>query len=231
MFVLILYLYKRNKKTEETFKAVNTKKEVHKDLNALFKLSHEKTGLWLKSGTVNLGYIIEAVRLYLPKNEIKAEEIKANNPNSLEAVKKTIENKKIEKGIKTYAFKLASCNILKRQLQKALNKINIQIGLNYLLIDAELLTFSDFNIIVDPYCTPHYYFDIWIYTNNGMEFIENITIKLRHQLLIDSLVNEVPKLTYLEIKQSKDMEQLNAIDKIKKKRTKEMLEDISKGNV
>lgn len=227
---LFLFLLKIQRNKKDKYKAVNTSKEIQKDLDELFKLSHEKTGLWLKSGTVNLGYILEAVRMVLPEAKLKSKNIKANDPNSLEAVKKEIENKKA-KGIKFYAFKLAGCNLIKRQFQKAMNKIGINLGLKYIVIEEELLTISDYNIIVNPYCLPSYYFNTWIYTNASMDFIDNIAIKLKHQLLIDSLVNTVPKQTYLEIKQSKDMEQLNAISKIKKDRQKEMLEEISKGNV
>ena len=235
LIVLFIVLYKRSKKPEDNFKAVNTTKEIKNDLDELFKLAHEKTGLWLKSGTVNLGYIIEAVRLNLPKanieaKDIKAVDIKVNDPNSLEAVKKQIENKTTD-NVKCYAFKLASCNVLKRQLQKLLNRAGVHIGLNYMIIEEALLTMSDFNIVVDPYCVPTYYFKTWIYSKAGFNFVENIAIKIKHQLLVDSLVNEVPKLTYLEIRQSKDMEQLNALAKIKSKRQKEMLEEISKGDI
>lgn len=228
--VLIIFLWKRQKK-EDTYKRLNVTKEIKSDMNEFFKLSHEKIGAWIKSGAVNLGYVIEQCRLNIRADKDLSYEIKANNPQTLEAIKEVITNDKSEMPIKFYAFKVASVNILKRNVQKIINRLGFNFGLNFIIVEETLLTFSDYNIVINPYAVPKRYFDVWIYSNAGAFVIENIAFKLKQQLLIDELVNTIPKQTYLEIKQAKDMEQLNAIAKIKDKRQKDMLEEISEGKV
>jgi len=229
--LLMFFLWKRKGK-EDTFKRLNTTKEIKKDIDALIGLNNYPANFWLKTGTTNVGYVLKSVRINWSKEKSLKKNLKDNKEKTeLEKIKAIITDKpkKSKEPKKAFIFKIASTNLVRRKLQKLLDKMGISLGLKYCIVDDSLLTFSDYNAVINPYCVPIRYFGMWCYSNDGMNFVETIAIKLKHQLTIDELVNTVPKQTYLEIKQAKDMEQLNALTKIKKDKEKRMLEDISKG--
>lgn len=232
VLVAVLYLIWKRQGKEETFDKLDTAKEIRKYLREYLSFNKDNSGYWLKSGVTNIGYVIESARISWPKN-LKTYKEKIETTTTQGKLKKALEPKPVkpEELEKAYVLKVASSNVIRRYLQKSLNKISIELGLRYLIVEEKLLTFSEVNASLDPYAVARYHFNTWIYSNKALDEVDNIAIGLKHQLVIDSLVNEVPKLTYLELKQSKDMEQLNAIAKIKNKRQEKMLEEISKGDV
>lgn len=233
MIVLFFYLYKK-KGDKNTFKRLDTKKEIGKYLKEYMNLNNDQQSFWLKSGPTNLGYVIESARMTWPKrNKDLKDKIKATTDIAKikQAIKEDEEKDLPKEFEKAYIFKVASTNPIKRQLQKVLNKMRIDFMLKYMIVEDKIITFSDFNATINAWSNSSYHFGVWVYSNQGMDQVDDIAIKLKHQLLIDEIVNTIPKQTYLEMNQSKEMEQLNAIAKIKNKRQDKMLEDISKGEV
>jgi len=205
--ILTLYLFK-HRQTEEPLKRKDLYKETIKDLKSYLALIDNPIGRGkiLTTGLYTIGYVIKMTKLYSKPNKDK------KGLNTKEMMDKDL-----------ILVKICRNNII----SKFLSIMNL--GVKYLIIDDEYLTqtSTEIQIIPNVQAKP-YYHNVITYSKVGRAIVEDTSFRASRQAELEELINFIPKQTYLEVQQSKQMEELSMIQKIAKEKRKEQIEEIKK---
>lgn len=237
VFIFILLYLKFRKPPKEELKRKDIFKIVKTQCQKLFAITDENIGRsrTLNRGSVVIGHIMKMIQYNwyesIDKEDITKPEImqqlglNIKDKDELEKIKNQIvksDEKKIKITKPFYAFKVCNKSILGKL------KAIVGIGIKYYFVDKELITFNPFEVVINPLAQYVNYVDVVVFSQSGIDIINNFAFKENLENVLEELANVLPKQTFLEIKQSESKLQYDILDSIGRERRKEMIEQIKR---
>lgn len=222
---IVWYFFMRGS-TESKYKPVVLEKEIHNDLNEVFKLTQEPIGYGktLYIGSRQAGFVMKSIYVNFFKTKGKTNIKRTINVTKL--TKKHPSTKEVldTKGMKIfYGFRVCGRSKVERFLANFFD-----IGTRIFLVDKDIVDETESTYNINPYSKPTRYFGVWIYSNAGKLVVDEIAFKVNQQQMLDSMVNYLPKLSFHELEQSKSKAQLDIFEEMQKQKRKDQLEQIKK---
>lgn len=238
-FIIIgvfLYFRKQGSK-EESFKRMSIYKSIKANSEKLCDIAEEDYGLGrnLKIGARDIGRVITAVYFNwytdITKDDIKepeflkqiSENLKTNN--ALEKLKALVvdnTNNKTRVAVPFYLFKVSGSGFVAALFAR------LGLGVKYYYVDKTLVSFSPFDIVINPNCSPTPFLDVVIFSEAGREVITDMAFKLSLENVLDELLNYTKKQTWLEVKQAENAAGLDVLAAAEIEKKKNLIEEMKK---
>jgi len=213
--VVFITWYLVKPKPKEELKHISLFKEVRKDMKELFSVAEEKLGYGktLSIGIQKIGYILKMINFNW--RNVKGNPIKELKLKALEKEKPQTSSKQF------YGFKVCQKGFVNKALANILG-----IGIKYYLIDKELCTINPFDVVINPLSQYTNYLGIMIFSNVGEQIISNVAYKKTLENTLEAMVNYIPKMSFIELQQSKFAGRLDKLTKLEKQKYKDRLENL-----
>jgi len=119
----------------------------------------------------------------------KLEESLREYEKELIAAKEEAKNQKLES---IYCFKIYGMGILNRLLAQ------FNYGMRYYLVDESFVNQTEGEVVINPTAEHTNFLGCIIFSNNAREIVENIAFKINRESELESFINFLPKMEYLE---------------------------------
>ena len=222
-FIMFWWLSK-NQKKEEHYKPVVLEQEINKYIKSEFDLTAESIGYGktLYIGSRDAGFVLKSIFMnqYPTWEETKnVNALKRKYPSTTEKLDK--ENKIINI---LHGFEVCGKGRLNRIMANLFGY-----GITIYLIDKPLVEINESSVNINPYSKPIKMFGTWIFSDWGLQELEEIAFKIKHEQHLDAMVNIIPKSIFLgDINAGKEKASYDMLEEVNKERRKEQLEQIKK---
>lgn len=246
----VLYLIytglKKNKQAK--YKPVILEKEIRRLVKELFEISQEKHGYGktLFIGSRHSGFVLQSImipynrdiKIALKDNleyqrqlrqlrEDKAKhQIDEYYDERINDLKQKYKNNTAQEKERLVAFKVCG----KSKLNKLIANL-LSMGIKYHIVNKELMSEDATSFFISHECRPTNKLGIFTYDNSAKAFVDRLAKEFNADQIADSVVNFVPKLSFLELEQAKNRSSLEFMAELDKAKKKSMIEDVKKGNV
>jgi hypothetical protein len=206
LIVVIVYLFiLKNKPKEDKYRNIELRKEVRREIKQIFDVSEKNLGYGkiLCIGPTKIGFIYKMINYNWSKTLNSFTEIKTV----------ALQNEKPHTNLKSfYGFKVGRKGLL--------NRINILFGkgTKYYFVDANLVTFNPFEIVINPYSQYTDFIDVILFSQAGKEIIEDIAFKITLEKTLEAMVNHIPMMEYLEVNLAKTVAKYRELTKLEKEK-------------
>jgi hypothetical protein len=220
--VIITWLLKRKPKGNE-LKRISMYKSVKDHLDVLFQSFAVNVNIPFYLHLDKKGTVKKYLLLHWNRNLSFQQNLEANeNINKSPEIQKNLDTTDT---IKMYALKILNKGLL--------NKIIGYLGYahKYHIVNENNLSIKHNEIRLNPYLEPQPYYDVFIYSEVAKDYIDNISFRINREMELEELSNIVPKQTYLELEQSKRIEQLDVLNETLRDTQKDRIDQIRKAKV
>jgi len=214
---LFYFLYKPKK--EDQYRKISLSKEVKREIKQIFDISEENLGYGksLTIGPTKIGYIYKMINF-------NWSDIHKGNPTSEQEVKadelQKLKPENIQKQF--YGFKVGKKGLVNKVMVNLFGK-----GTKYYFVDKELVTLNPLEVVINPYSQYVNFIDIIVFSEAGKGIISDIAFKLTLEQTLEDLLNYLPKMSYLELKQSKFAGKLDKLTEVESEKYKKRLETLT----
>lgn len=232
LFCVAIFFVWKTKPKEKSFKKRNVEKETKDDFDKAFNSMAVSSNKHLSYGFNRIG-IIKQYTTYnhkeMPEEEQEPLEAIAEitgEPMQEEPMKKGIKRASKEECIinhKLYCFKVIKERFL--YLHELLYLFGF--GKKLYIIDESLVSINPFEVVINQNATHVNFLNIIIFSKYARDVVEDISFKLTRVEELEEIINFLPKQTYLEVDQSKTMEQLKGITELEKSKRKDAIEELT----
>ena len=248
MAVIIFFFFKFWKQSGESkYKPVILAREIRHLMDEAFSINQEKHGYGktLFIGSRDSGYILQSIEFpFIEEFKISLKD-NIDYKNQLKLIKEAMKQNKYTEEF--YSEKLA---LLKKDHENKINTIKnkffgfktcgkgrikrimamLGIGLNYFIINKNLIEETDSSFWVTYESRPELYLGIWVYDNPAKRYLDHETFKINREQELNSMINYLPKLAYHDLELSKNKASLEYMAELDQAKKKGMIENMKKGN-
>ncbi len=201
-------------KKEEKYREISLTKEVRREMNELFKVAQENLGhdKILSIGPIKVGNIVKMINYNFKKEKpLKKRGRKPKEDKDKPKLK--------ERDGKFYGFKVIKNDFISKVKARILDT-----GHKFYIVEQSLCQTGPFQVTINPYSQYTNFVDVMIFSEAGKEIIKDIAYKLTLENTLESMVNYVPKLSFLELAQSKFAGKMDKMNEMQRKQYDQRLE-------
>jgi hypothetical protein len=226
--IFLVWRFSKKEKPKE-FKRTSMYALVKENYDGLFKNFSVYANLPYMLHMSRHGIVKAYMIIHWNRNMSYIDNLKANeNINKTPELQKNLDNENTQK---LYALKIVNSGLWNKLMFSMGFGYGIKKSWCYHLIPEQELTIKHDEVSLNPYLEPQPYYDTFIYSVIAKDYTDNISFRANREQELEELSNIVPKQTYLELEQSKKVEQLDILSESLKQSDKDRVEQIRKAKI